>query len=91
MENADTLKMFDSVQLDKLDEQRERLSISTLLHVTPKGLYLSNAFVQETPLASTQGRSSEIVKYSARIDVELVHAILAEIAVSTCRRPARPS
>jgi hypothetical protein len=59
--NANTLQMFDSVQLDKLNEKDERLSIRTLLHVTPKGLSLSNASVQETPLDSTGGRSPEVV------------------------------
>ena len=60
--DADTLQKFDSVQLDKLNEQGERLSIRTLLHVTSKGLYLSNASVQKSPLGSTEGRPPEVVK-----------------------------
>jgi hypothetical protein len=56
------LQKFDSVQLDKLNEQGERLSITTLLHVTPKGLHLSDASVQKTTLGSTEGRPREVVK-----------------------------
>jgi len=59
--NSNTLLMFDSVQLDNLNDQGKRLSILTLLHVDSNGLQLSNASVQETPLDSTERRPPEVV------------------------------
>jgi hypothetical protein len=59
--NSNTLLMFDSVQLDNLNDQGKRLSILTLLHVDSNGLQLSNASVRETPLDSTERRPPEVV------------------------------
>lgn len=59
--NTNALLMFDSVQLNNLDDQGKRLSILTMLHVTPNGLHLSNASVRETPLDSVEERPPEVV------------------------------